>query len=223
MIDTSTLKQCKKDKHGVMGMLSKDIYLELFNQMLRIRNIELKMIKEIDKCNKKGDTIGGKIEVIATGLPYGLGSYIQWDKKISTIIGSLMLSINAFKSLTIGSELSVLGSDYHDQISWSNDKFQRDSNSAGGIEGGMSNAQPIVIRSVMKPIPTLIKPLRSVDILTKENKLAHKERTDSCSVPAASIVGESMLCIVLADAILEKFGGDTVDQLKAHINASGKY
>ena len=87
----------------------------------------------------------------------------------------------------------------------------------------MSNAQPIVIRAVMKPIPTLIKPLRSVDIQTKEDKLAHKERTDSCSVPSASIVAESMLCFVLADAMLEKFGGDTIEQLKAHINASGKY
>ena len=116
-----------------------------------------------------------------------------------------------------------LGSAVHDEIGWDGKKYTRYSNNAGGIEGGMSNAQPIVIRAVMKPIPTLIKPLRSVDIETKEEKLAHKERTDTCAVPAASIVAESMLCFVLADAMLEKFGGDTMDQLKAHIKVSGKY
>jgi chorismate synthase len=181
------------------------------------------MIEEINKCNKKGDTIGGKIEVIATGAPYGLGSYIQWDKKISAIIASLMLSINAFKSLTIGSELSVLGSDYHDQISWSKNKFQRDSNSAGGIEGGMSNANPIVFTMDMKPLSTLRKSLKSTDIKTKESKLAHKERSDVCAVPAASIVAESMLSFALVDTLLDKFGGDSMKQFKAHLNLSGKY
>ena len=203
----------------------KDLNATIDNSSLRCydRNIELKMIKEIDKCNKKGDTIGGRIEVIATGLPYGLGSYIQWDKKISTIIGSLMLSINAFKSLTIGSELSVLGSDYHDQISWSNDKFQRDSNSAGGIEGGMSNANPIILTMDMKPLSTLRKSLASTDIKTKESKSAHKERSDICAVPAASIVAESMLSFALVDTLLDKFGGDSMKQFKDHLNLSGKY
>ena len=102
-------------------------------------------------------------------------------------------------------------------------KYIRYSNNCGGIEGGMSNTEPIVIRSVMKPIPTLIKPLRSIDIKSKEEKLAHKERTDSCSVPAASIVAESMLCYVLADSILEKFGGDSMSQLKAHMKVSARY
>ena len=203
----------------------KDLNTTIDNSSLRCydRNIELQMIKEIDKCNKKGDTIGGKIEVIATGMPYGLGSYIQWDKKISTIIGSLMLSINAFKSLTIGSELSVLGSDYHDQISWSNDKFQRDSNSAGGIEGGMSNANPIILTMDMKPLSTLRKSLASTDIKTKESKSAHKERSDICAVPAASIVAESMLSFALVDTLLDKFGGDSMKQFKDHLNLSGKY
>ena len=130
------------------------------------------------------------------------------------------------KGIEIGlgfSQAGKFGSEVHDEIGWDREKYTRYSNNAGGIEGGMSNSQPIIIRSVMKPIPTLIKPLRSVDIETKENKLAHKERTDSCSVPAASIVAESMLCFVLADALLEKFGGDTMDQLKAHIKVSGKY
>ena len=187
------------------------------------KDAEDKMIDEIDKCNKKGDTIGGKIELISTGLPYGLGSYIQWDKKISTIISSLLLSINAFKSLTIGSELGVSGSDYHDEISWSEDKFKRNSNSAGGIEGGMSNANPIILTMEMKPLSTLRKSLQSADIKTKQPKSAHKERSDVCAVPAASIVAEGMLSFALADALLDKFGGDSMKQFKAHLDLSGKY
>ena len=187
------------------------------------KNIEIKMIDEIDKCNKRGDTIGGKIELMAIGLPYGLGSYIQWDKKISTIISSLLLSINAFKSLTIGSELNVSGSDYHDEISWSQDKFKRDSNSAGGIEGGMSNTNPIILTMEMKPLSTLRKSLKSTDIKTKESKSAHKERSDVCAVPAASIVAEGMLSFALVDALLDKFGGDSMKQFKAHLDLSGKY
>ena len=187
------------------------------------KNAESKMIDEINQCNKNGDTIGGKIELIATGLPYGLGSYIQWDKKISTIIASLLLSINAFKSLTIGSELGVLGSDYHDEISWSKDKFKRDSNSAGGIEGGMSNANPIILTMEMKPLSTLRKSLKSTDIDTKQSKSAHKERSDVCAVPAASIVAEGMLSFALADSLLDKFGGDSMKQFKAHLALSAKY
>ena len=187
------------------------------------KDAEDKMIDEINKCNKKGDTIGGKIELISTGLPYGLGSYIQWDKKISTIISSLLLSINAFKSLTIGSELGVSGSDYHDEISWSEDKFKRNSNSAGGIEGGMSNANPIILTMEMKPLSTLRKSLQSADIKTKQLKSAHKERSDVCAVPAASIVAEGMLSFALADALLDKFGGDSMKQFKAHLDLSGKY
>ena len=187
------------------------------------KNIEEKMINEIDKCNKKGDTIGGKIELIATGLPYGLGSYIQWDKKISTIISSLLLSINAFKSLTIGSELGVSGSDYHDEISWSKDKFKRDSNSAGGIEGGMSNTNPIIIIMEMKPLSTLRKSLKSTDIKTKQSKSAHKERSNVCAVPAASIVAEGMLSFALVETLLDKFGGDSMKQFKAHLDLSAKY
>ncbi len=190
------------------------------------KNAEKEMITLIDKAKVEGDSVGGVFEVIATGLPYGLGSHAQWDQKLHARITESMMSINAFKGIEIGmgfDEAGKLGSEVHDEIGWDGKKYIRHSNNAGGIEGGMSNAQPIIIRAVMKPIPTLIKPLRSVDIETKEEKLAHKERTDSCSVPAASIVAESMLCFVLADALLEKFGGDTMEQLKKHINATGKY
>ena len=184
------------------------------------------MIAAIDKAKVDGDSVGGVFEIIATGLPYGLGSYTQWDKKLHARISESIMSVNAFKGIEIGmgfGEAGKLGSEVHDEIGYDGEKFTRYTNNAGGIEGGMSNAQPIVIRAVMKPIPTLIKPLRSVDIKSKEEKLAHKERTDSCAVPAASIVAESMLCFVLADALLEKFGGDTMEQMKAHIKVSGKY
>jgi chorismate synthase len=187
---------------------------------------EKEMMDIIDHAKADGDSVGGVFEVIATGLPYGLGSHTQWDRKLQARITESILSVNAFKGIEIGmgfDQAGEFGSNVHDEIGHDGKKYIRHSNNAGGIEGGMSNAQPIVIRAVMKPIPTLIKPLRSVDIETKEEKLAHKERTDSCAVPAASIVAESMLCFVLADALLEKFGGDSMDQLKAHMKATSKY
>jgi len=190
------------------------------------KKVEKRMIDAIEKAKKAGDSVGGIFEVIANGLPYGLGSYTQWYEKLHSRIAESVMSVNALKGIEIGlgfSQAGKFGSEVHDEIGWDCGKYTRYSNNAGGIEGGMSNSQPIIIRSVMKPIPTLIKPLRSIDIETKENKLAHKERTDSCSVPAASIVAEAMLCFVLADALLEKFGGDTMEQLKKHIRISGKY
>ena len=135
----------------------------------------------------------------------------------------MMMSINAFKGIEIGSgfkSASEFGSKVHDEIGHENGKFIRYTNNAGGIEGGMSNAQPIVLWMSMKPISTLIKPLRSIDIATHEKKNAHKERTDSCAVPAASVVSESMLCITLVDALLEKFGGDNMKQLRSHMKLS---
>ena len=187
---------------------------------------EKKMIKIIDKAKANGDSVGGVFEVIATGMPYGLGSYTHWDRKLQSKITSLMMSVNAFKSIEIGEGLGTgakFGSEVHDEIGWDGKKYKRFSNNAGGIEGGMSNGMPITVKMAMKPIPTLIKSLRSVDIITKENKNAHKERTDSCAVPAASIIAESMMCIVLADVILEKFGGDSMKQLFKHIEVSAKY
>ena len=189
-------------------------------------NAEKEMINVIDDAKKAGDSVGGVFEVIATGVPYGLGSYTQWNNKLQARISTMMMSINAFKGIEIGSgfkSASQFGSNVHDEIGYENGKFTRYTNNAGGIEGGMSNAQPIVLWMSMKPISTLIKPLRSIDIVTHEEKNAHKERTDSCAVPAASVVSESMLCITLADALLEKFGGDSIEQLKSHMNNSAKY
>ena len=190
------------------------------------KTTEKEMMAIIDKAKADGDSVGGEFEIFATGLPYGLGSHTQWDRKLQARITESIMSINAFKGVEIGSgfeQAEKFGSDVHDEIGWDGEKFIRHSNNAGGIEGGMSNAQPIVVRTMMKPIPTLIKPLRSIDIESKNEKQAHKERTDSCAVPAASIVAESMLCFVLADAIMEKFGGDTVEQLRTHMKSTAKY
>jgi chorismate synthase len=190
------------------------------------KDAEKKMMEVIDEARNNGDSVGGSFEVIAKGLPYGLGTYINADGKLQARISQAMMSVNAFKGVELGAGFAssaVFGSELHDEILYEDNKITRASNNAGGIEGGMSNAQPIHVKVSMKPISTLIKPLRSIDLNTMEPKLAHKERTDSCAVPAASIIGESMLAIVLADALLEKFGGDNLDQLKKHIKASGKY
>ena len=190
------------------------------------KDAEKKMMDVIDEARNNGDSVGGSFEVIAKGLPYGLGTYINADGKLQARISQAMMSVNAFKGVELGAGFAssaVFGSELHDEILYEDSKITRASNNAGGIEGGMSNAQPIHVKVSMKPISTLIKPLRSIDLNTMEPKLAHKERTDSCAVPAASIIGEAMLAIVLADALLEKFGGDSLDQLKKHIKASGKY
>jgi len=190
------------------------------------KNAEKNMIKTIDEAKAAGDSVGGIFRVVATGLPYGLGSHTQWDRKLQARISAVMMSINAFKGIEIGVGFTgseKFGSEVHDEIGHDGKKFTRYSNNAGGIEGGMSNAQSIILQMSMKPIPTLIKPLKSIDIQSKEQKDAHKERTDSCAVPAASIIAESMLCFVLADALLEKFGGDSMAQLKAHMQATAKY
>jgi chorismate synthase len=190
------------------------------------KDAEKKMMDVIDEARNNGDSVGGSFEVIAKGLPYGLGTYINADGKLQARISQAMMSVNAFKGVELGAGFAssaVFGSELHDEILYEDNKITRASNNAGGIEGGMSNAQPIHVKVSMEPISTLIKPLRSIDLNTMEPKLAHKERTDSCAVPAASIIGESMLAIVLADALLEKFGGDNLDQLKKHIKASGKY
>ena len=181
------------------------------------------MMDRIDDAKKTGDSVGGVFEVFATGIPNGLGSYSQWFDRLQSKISESIMSINAIKGIEFGNGFensTKIGSQVHDEIGWNGERYIRYSNNAGGIEGGISNGEPIVFQAAMKPIPTLIKPLKSIDIITKEERLAHKERTDSCAVPAASIIAESMLCIVIADSILEKFGGDSMIELKKHINSS---
>ena len=187
------------------------------------KNKTKNMMDRIDDAKKTGDSVGGVFEVFATGIPNGLGSYSQWFDRLQSKISESIMSINAIKGIEFGNGFensTKKGSQVHDEIGWDGERYIRYSNNAGGIEGGISNGEPIIFQAAMKPIPTLIKPLKSIDIITKEEKLAHKERTDSCAVPAASIIAESMLCIVIADSILEKFGGDSMIELKKHMNSS---
>jgi len=188
-------------------------------------SIEIKMIEAIKKSQNNKDTVGGKFKVIVSGLPYGLGSYRTWNSKLNAQLSEAILSINAIKSIEFGlkSASDLYGSQLHDEIGYEKNKFIRFSNNAGGIEGGMSNAQSIIINASMKPLSSLSKPLKSVNIDSLESDLAHKERTDSCAVPAASVIAESMTCLVIANALLDKFGGDSMKQLHAHIKQSAKY
>jgi chorismate synthase len=181
---------------------------------------ERKMIAAIDAAKEAKDTIGGVFEVIATGAPIGLGSHIQWDKKLDGRIAQALMSIHAVKGVEVGSgfeQTRLFGSQVHDIIEpWAGGgpKWKRRSNQAGGLEGGMTNGQPVAARVAIKPISTLAKPLPSVDFETGEVVLAHFERSDVCQVPPGCVVGEAMLALVLADAFLEKFGGDHLDETR---------
>ena len=172
----------------------------------------------IDQIKKDGDTIGGVVETVVGGVPVGLGSYVQWDKKLDAKIAQGVVSINAFKGVEfgVGFEAGRLkGSQVMDEILWSEeDGFTRRTNNLGGFEGGMTNGQPIVVRGVMKPIPTLYKPLMSVDIETHEPYKATVERSDPTALPAAGVVMESVVATVLATEVLEKFSSDNLEELK---------
>ena len=176
------------------------------------------MIEAIDRAKTAGDTLGGVFEVVALGCPVGLGSYVQWDRKLDGLLAQGFCSIHAIKGAEIGLGFEAArrpGSLVHDEITFDQDAgYQRGSNSAGGLEGGVTNGQPVVVRAVMKPISTLRKPLRSVDVATKEAVEAVVERSDVCAVPAAGVVGEAMMAIVLAGAFLDKFGGDSVEEIR---------
>ncbi|GEQ50034.1 chorismate synthase [Tetragenococcus koreensis] len=175
----------------------------------------------IDQTKKKGDTIGGVVEVLVGGVPAGLGSYVQWDKKLDAKIAQAVVSINAFKGAEFGVGFQagkLPGSAVMDEITWDEeDGYTRRSNNLGGFEGGMTNGKSIVVRGVMKPIPTLYKPLKSVDIDTKEPYKASVERSDSTAVPAASVVCENVVATVIAQEVLEKFSSDSFDELQQAI------
>ena len=172
----------------------------------------------IDQIKKDGDTIGGVVETVVGGVPVGLGSYVQWDKKLDAKIAQGVVSINAFKGVEFGMGFEagrLKGSQVMDEILWSEeDGFTRRTNNLGGFEGGMTNGQPIVVRGVMKPLPTLYKPLMSVDIETHEPYKATVERSDPTALPAAGVVMESVVATVLATEVLEKFSSDNLEELK---------
>lgn len=182
--------------------------------------VSKKMTQLIDEAVQKGDTLGGVFEVFAIGVPLGLGSHIQWDKRLDGRLAQALMGIQAIKGVEIGTGFEMagrFGSEIMDEIFYDGSRFYRKTNHAGGIEGGMTNGMPIVIRAAMKPIPTLRKPLRSVDIVTKEPFEAAYERSDTCAVPAAAVVGEAMTALVIADAFLEKFGGDSIEETKRNV------
>ncbi|MDQ0213693.1 chorismate synthase [Oikeobacillus pervagus] len=186
-----------------------------------------KMMKAIDDAKDNGDSIGGVVEVIVEGMPIGVGSYVHYDRKIDAKIAAAIVSINAFKGVEFGIGFEAgrkFGSEVHDEIAWEAEKgYYRKTNRLGGLEGGMTNGMPIVVRGVMKPIPTLYKPLESVDIETKEVFAASIERSDSCAVPAASVVAEAVVAWEVASAIIDHFYSDRFDGLKASIEEHQRY
>ncbi|HSE41731.1 MAG TPA: chorismate synthase [Acidobacteriota bacterium] len=186
---------------------------------------EKKMVELIEEAKRRKETLGGTFEVVARNVPPGLGSHVQWDRKLDGRIGQAFLSIPAVKGISLGDAFqiaSVWGSEAHDEIFYGDEGFYRKTNRAGGIEGGITNGQEIRILAALKPLSTLMKPLQSVDVRTKEVKEAVVERSDVCSVPAAGVIGEAMLALVLADAILEKFSSDTMADLISSIEAYKK-
>ncbi len=181
------------------------------------------MVAEIDRLRKANESLGGIFEVRAFGVVPGLGSHVSWEERLDGRLAQAVMSIQAIKAVSVGDGFEVAGlpgSQAHDEIFYDEERgVHRITNRAGGVEGGMTNGDPVVVRAAMKPLPTLTKPLRSIDIATHEPAQALRERTDSCTVPAAGVVGEAMVAFVLADAYRRKFGGDHIDDVSAAVTA----
>ena len=181
-----------------------------------------RMVALIDGAKRRGDTLGGVFEVVVFGLPIGLGSYVHWDRKIDGKLAQALMSINAIKGVEIGMGFEAAatpGSKVHDEFMASGGEIQRLSNRAGGTEGGITNGEPLVVRAAMKPIATLMRQLGSVDLETQQAVPAFAERSDVCAVPAAGVIGEAMVAIVLAEAFLEKFGGDSLGEIRRNYDS----
>jgi len=185
-----------------------------------------RMVAAIDVAREAGDTLGGIFEMRATGVPIGLGSHVMWDRKLDGLLAQAVMSIHAVKGVEIGRGFALTGtpgSQAHDVIlppgQWQGRAWRRETNRAGGLEGGMTNGEPLVVRGALKPISTLSKPLPSVDLHTAAEIRAHYERSDVCTVPAAGVIGEAMVAIVLAGAMLEKFAGDSLAEMKRNYEA----
>jgi len=196
-----------------------DEYDEIEGSEVRCLDIRVseQMKREIERAKEARDSLGGVFEVIAYGVPPGLGSYAKWDQRLDGRLARALMSIPAIKAVEIGDGLEASqkrGSDVHDEIFYNTSRrFYRKTNRAGGIEGGMTNGELVILRACMKPIPTLTKPLKTVDMVSKKTSLALKERADICAVPAAGVIGEAMVAIELASAMIEKFGGDCMEDI----------
>jgi chorismate synthase len=189
--------------------------------------VQEKMKAEVDAALKAGDTVGGIFEIVAHGVPVGLGSHAQWDEKLDGRLAQALMSVQAVKVVEIGSGVLAAGSygsEVQDEISYNHGahKFQRSSNRAGGLEGGITNGEDVVIRGYLKPISTLRKPLGTADMVTKEPVQAAYERSDWCVVPAGGVAGEAMVALVLADAFLQKFGGDSLAETRRNFESYGR-
>ena len=180
-------------------------------------NASARMVADIDEVAERGDTLGGTFRIVARGVPAGLGSYVHWDRKLDGRLAQAVLSINAIKGVEFGAGFEGAGrpgSEFHDQIDYEGGRFRHLTNRAGGLTGGVTNGEPIDLRVAIKPISTMKKPMQSIDLKTKEKVEAHYERSDVCVVPAAGVIGEAMVALTLADAFLEKFGGDSMEELE---------
>jgi chorismate synthase len=188
---------------------------------------EKRMMRRIDEARAAGDSLGGVFEVIVTNAPIGLGSHVHWDRKLDSKLAAALMSIQAIKGVEVGAGFGAAnkpGSQVHDDISWSKKEgFFHKTNMAGGIEGGISNGETITLRAAMKPIPTLYKPLRSVDLVSKKPFKASIERSDICAVPAAGVVAEAAVAVEIASAMIEKFGGDNIDEMKRNFQGYEKH
>ena len=241
-----TVPYLRMERSGVAesGLSPKSIFELAESSDVRCpdKKVSEKMRKAIDKARKNGDSLGGIFEVAVTGIPPGLGSHVQWDRKLDGNLARALMSIQAIKGVEVGMGFEVagrFGSEVHDEILYKTQdsrlktqdsnfwpvvpRFYRKTNNAGGIEGGMSNGEPILLRAAMKPIPTLYKPLRSVDINTKRSFQASVERSDICAVPAASVIGEAVVALEIANAFLEKFGGDSIEEVKRNYQGYLQY
>jgi len=175
-----------------------------------------RMREEIKVTRKEGSSLGGIYEIIVTGVPAGLGSHVHWDRKLDGQIAHAIMGTQAMKGVEIGLGFEAAGRPghrVHDEITWDNDRFSRRTNRAGGIEGGMTTGMPIIIRGAMKPIPTMIKPLKTVDFVTREEQDTRYERSDVCALPRAVVVAENVIAPVIANAFLEKYGGDSLEEI----------
>lgn len=205
---------------AVAKQILKQFDIKCSSEILQIGSAKENFEAEIDKAKEEGDTLGGKFKIVYENLPIGLGSHVHWDRMLDGKIAQAVMSVPAVKSVSIGNHhaYKMSGSEFHDEMFVENDKIVRKTNNAGGIEGGMTNGEPLVVTACMKPIPTLKKSLRTVDLATMEECYAHFERSDTCAVEACAVVCEARIACVLVDEFLMKFGGDSLQEVFHNFN-----
>ena len=208
---------------AVAKQILKQFDITYSSKILQIGNAKKNFETEIDRAKEAGDTLGGKFEVVYENLPVGLGSHVHWDRMLDGKIAQAVMSIPAVKSVTIGNPYAykMMGSEYHDQMYLENCKIVRKTNNAGGLEGGVTNGESLIVTAIMKPIPTLRKPLNTIDLSNMTECEAHFERSDTCAVEACTVVAEARIACVLVDELLLKYGGDSLLEMKKNKNFTG--